>query len=74
MSEFWNTEWVRSYDPNMMFLLVHSKSKASIRASRSFGLLNFARRVLMNQPCAPDGVSSGSTSRLTRPSLMAGKS
>ena len=43
----------------MMVLLVHSKSKAQISASRSFGLLNFARRVLMNQPCAPDGVSSG---------------
>ena len=73
MSEFWNTEWVRSYEPYMMDLLVHSKSKAQPSASRSFGSWNFARLVLMNQPCAPDGVSSGITSRLTRPSLMAGK-
>ncbi len=58
----------------MMFLLVHSKSKASISASRRRRSLNFARRVLMNQPCAPDGVSSASTVRLTRPSLKAGKS
>ena len=58
----------------MMVLLVHSKSKALISASRSRGSANFCRRVLMNQPCAPDGVSSGSTSRLTRPSLIAGKS
>ena len=43
MSEFWNTEWVRSYDPYMMVLLVHSKSKAQISASRSFGFWNFAR-------------------------------
>ena len=42
----------------MMFLLVYSKSKASISASRSRGSLNCLRRVLMNQPCAPDGVSS----------------
>ena len=27
----------------------------------------------MNQPCAPDGVSSGNISRLTRPSRSAGK-
>ena len=43
----------------MMVLLVHSKSKALLRASRSRGSANFLRRVLMNQPCAPDGVSSG---------------
>src|SRR4029078_8019199 len=73
ISEFWNTEWVRSYEPYMMDLLVHSKSKAQPSASRSLGLPNFDRLVLMNQPCAPDGVSSGITSRLTRPSLMAGK-
>ena len=58
----------------MMVLLVHSKSKASIRASRRCGSLNFSRRVLMNQPCAPEGVSSGTTSRFTRPSRSAGKS
>src|SRR6266542_2653630 len=38
----------------MMVLLVHSKSKASIRASRRRRSLNFSRRVLMNQPCAPE--------------------
>ena len=58
----------------MMVLLVHSKSKALQSASRSRGSANFARRVLMNQPCAPDGVSSGKISFLTRPSLTAGKS
>ena len=57
----------------MMVLLVHSKSNASHSASRSRGSANFARRVLMNQPCAPDGVSSGRTSFLTRPSLIGGK-
>ena len=74
MSEFWNTEWVRLYEPYMMFLLVHSKSNAQISASRSARFLNFSRRVLMNQPCPPDGVSSGSIVGLTRPSLIAGKS
>ena len=58
----------------MMILLVHSKSKALVSASRTRGSLNLSRRVLKNQPCAPDGVSSGSVSRLTRPSLTAGKS
>ena len=57
----------------MMVLLVHSKSKAWISASRSVEFLNFSRRVLMNQPCAPDGVSSGRIACLTRPSLMRGK-
>ncbi len=52
----------------MTFLFVHSKSKASPIASRTRGSLNFSRRVLMNQPCAPEGVRSGSTSRFTRPS------
>ena len=58
----------------MMFLLVHSKSKASISTSRKRRSLNCGRRMFMNQPCAPDGVSSGSTARLTRPFLKAGKS
>ncbi len=58
----------------MMDLLVHSKSKALISASRTRRSLNFVRRVLMNQPCAPDGVSSRRMSCLTRPSLIAGKS
>jgi microcin C transport system permease protein len=50
-------------------------------AYERFGLMlwnylrfDFGRRMLRNQPCAPEGVSSGRTSRLTRPSLMAGKS
>jgi len=43
----------------MMFWLVHSKSKAWMIASRSFASLNFSRRVFMNQPCPPEGVSSG---------------
>ena len=43
----------------MMFLLVHSKSKAIVNASRTRVSLNLSRRVLMNQPCAPDGLSSG---------------
>ena len=60
--------------PYMIVLLVHSKSKALQSASRSRGSANFARRVLMNQPCAPDGVSSGRISFLTRPSFTAGKS
>ena len=42
----------------MMFLLVYSKSKASISASRRRGSSSCLRRVLMNQPCAPEGVSS----------------
>ena len=58
----------------MMVLLVHSKSNAWITASRTRGSLNCLRRVFMNQPCAPAGDSSGNTSRLTRPSLTAGKS
>ena len=48
----------------MIVLLVHSKSNARINASRSSRSLNFSRRVLKNQPCAPDGVSSGRTSLL----------
>ena len=59
---------------HMIALLVHSKSNASMKASRRRLSLNFARRVLKNQPCAPDGVSSGMTSRLTRPSRIAEKS
>ena len=58
----------------MIVLFVHSKSKASHSASRRRGSANFARRVLMNQPCAPEGVSSGSVSFLTRPAFIAGKS
>jgi hypothetical protein len=58
----------------MMVLLVHSKSKALLSASRSLASANLFRRVLMNQPCAPEGVSSGIVSRLTRPSSRAGKS
>jgi len=58
----------------MMVLLVHSKSKALLSASRTRGSVNFRRLVLMNQPCAPDGVSSGISSRTTRPSFTAGKS
>ena len=57
----------------MMFLLVHSKSKASINASRRRRSLNFARRVLMNQPCAPDGVSSGMHGALDAAVLESGK-
>ena len=45
----------------MMVLLVHSKSNALPSASRTRGSLNLSRRVLRNQPCAPDGVSSGSS-------------
>src|SRR5262249_37711195 len=43
----------------MIFLLVHSKSNASMKASRRCLFLSFSRRVLKNQPCAPEGVSSG---------------
>src|SRR5262249_26830957 len=57
----------------MIVLLVHSKSKALLSASRTRGSANFRRLVLMNQPCAPDGVSSGISSRTTRPSFTAGK-
>src|SRR5262249_44451342 len=58
----------------MIVLLVHSKSKALLSASRTRGSANFRRLVLMNQPCAPDGVSSGISSRTTRPSFTAKKS
>jgi len=58
----------------MIFLLVHSKSNASMKASRRRLFCSFSRRVLKNQPCAPEGVSSGMTLRLTRPSRIAGKS
>src|SRR6516165_7004122 len=40
----------------MIFLLVHSKSNASMKPSRRRSSLNFSRRVLKNQPCAPEGV------------------
>ena len=59
MSEFWNGETVRAYAPYITFLLVHSKSKAWINASRTRGSLSWSRRVLMIQPRAPDGDSSG---------------
>jgi hypothetical protein len=57
----------------MIVLLVHSKSKALISASRTRGSPNFSRRVLMNQPWPPDGVSSGTRSCFTRPVLERGE-
>ena len=39
----------------MMFLFVHSKSKASPIASRMRGSLNIGRRKLKYQPCDPAG-------------------
>ena len=58
----------------MMFWFVHSKSKASPIAWRMRASLNCARRVLNHQPWMERGPRSGIVSRLTRPSLAAGKS
>src|SRR5262249_20537355 len=40
----------------MIFLLVHSKSNASMKASRRRVFCSFFRRVLKNQPCARRGI------------------
>src|SRR6516162_9679710 len=45
----------------MIVLFVHSKSNAYTNASRTRLSCSFSRRVLKNQPCAPDGVSSAIT-------------
>ena len=58
----------------MMFRFVHWKSKPKPSAWRMRGSLNASRRVLNHQPWAPEGASSGTVRRHTRPSSTAGKS
>ena len=73
MSEFWKHRVGALVRPVHDVLVGPFEIEGERSASRSCGCWNCSRRVLMNQPCAPEGVSSGSTSRLTRPSRIAGK-
>jgi NitT/TauT family transport system substrate-binding protein len=60
--------------PSSVFSLPPVRPRVSLQGLAQALSSNFSRRVLKNQPCAPDGVSSEITSRLMRPSRAAGKS
>ena len=61
-------------EPYIRFLLVHSKSKAIVNASRKRRSSNLSRLVLSSQPCAPDGRSSGNDVPLDASVAKRGKS
>ena len=54
--------------------MIHSKSKAWARASRTARSAKISRRVLKTKACMPEGRPWAMLSTLTRPSATAGKS